>query len=88
METKSSIYKVVVDRSNPQSAIDQILDERNAAIKQDFANGVNDDGSVPRGLISDIARRYNMTSGGVSKLLQRAGLLRQCPNQSVINPSN
>ena len=77
-------YKVIVDPLNPYEAVNHILAVFHADLMRDFNDGVNDDGSVPRGLITQLANRYHITSGGVSKFLQRAGILSIKSNQRVI----
>ena len=84
MEEKDTFYNITVDRRDPYSAINLILTKFRADLTRDFISGVDSEGNVPRGLISKIAQQYNTTSGGVSKYLQRAGLLRITANKRVI----
>lgn len=84
--SESTIYKIVVDRHNPQASLDYIREVFYRDLTADFEEGIDDNGEIPRGLISQLARKYNYSSGGISKHLQRAGKLVPQKNKGVKQP--
>ena len=71
---KKNNYSVIVDANNPQAAIADILARTKDAITAEFKAGVNSDGSVPRGLLAGIAKKYGYTQAGVSRILNCNGI--------------
>lgn len=71
---KKKNYRVIVDANNPQAAIADILERTKDSIASDFKAGINPDGSVPRGLMANIAKKYGYTQAGVSRILGTYGI--------------
>ena len=77
MTKKKKTYRVNVDANNAQAAINVIQQQTREAVKSDFLDGLNPDGSAPRGLIATIARKYGYTQAGITRMLASQGIKKQ-----------
>lgn len=57
-----------------QAAINEIQQRMREDVKKDFLAGINDDGTIPRGLLSSLAKKYGYTQAGITKLLRGQGI--------------
>lgn len=79
------VYRIKVDANNTQAAINEIQQRIREDVKKDFLSRINEDGSVPRGLLSSLAREYGYTQAGITKLLRSLGISME---HRVIQPNN
>lgn len=67
-------YRIKVDATKPQTAINEIQQRLREDVKKDFLSQINEDGSIPRGLLSSLAKKYGYTQTGITKLLRSQGI--------------
>ncbi len=58
-----------------QAAISEIQQRMKEDIKKDFLSGLNEDGTIPRGLLSSLAKKYGYTQTGITKVLRGQGII-------------
>ena len=66
-------YNLHVDPHNTKAAINAIQQRLEEEFKRDFEAGLMPDGSVPRGLVASLARKYGYTNAWAIKMLKRLG---------------
>lgn len=72
---KKTSYNLNVDAHNTKAALDQIQQRLEEDVKRDFESGIAPDGSVPRGLLASLARKYGYTSTWITKMLKKQGVV-------------
>lgn len=72
--SKKKIYRIKADAPSTKAAISEIQQQLRQDLKKEFLAGINEDGSVPRGLMASLAKKYGYSQAWVTKVLRVQGI--------------